>query len=69
MTFIPRPRLLSVIVHDVPPPIPRPGETVEVVLDGVPENAIVGRVMGGIGMGFGVIRVEIPPGALEEVAE
>ena len=64
-----RPARLTVIVHDVPPPSPRPGELVEVVLDGVPENAIEGRVVEGIGMGFGVIRVEIPPGALEAVAE
>lgn len=53
----PRRKLLTVIIHDVPPPMPRVGEPVEVILNGVPEDAVAGRVYQQLG--FGTVRVEI----------
>jgi hypothetical protein len=53
----PRRKLLTVIIRDVPPPTPRVGEEVWVILNGVPEDAVRGRVYQALG--YGTLRVEI----------
>lgn len=53
----PRRRLLTVIVREVPSPIPRPGEPVTLYLGTKDEGPTEGRVHQSLG--YGILRVEV----------